>query len=143
MDDQEIILLDTDITIDLLRKNAEVVLLAHQLGAPNLFINSVVRMEVLYKAVDKKDLTLIKRLLEALPSLPLESAISEIAETLFENYILSHRPAIPDMLIAATCINYDIPLLTFNKKDYRYIKGLKLVQHDCKPMARKPGTWFG
>ncbi|WP_456383255.1 hypothetical protein [Persephonella sp.] len=32
----------------------------------------------------------------------------------------------PDALIAATSIYYDAPLLTFNKKDFKYIEELRL-----------------
>jgi tRNA(fMet)-specific endonuclease VapC len=142
MEQHEMILFDTDVTIDYLRGNPEVIEFAGYAGIENLFINSIIRMEVLYKAIDKKDLQRIKKLLDALPSIPLESAISDIFEATFETYALSHRPAIPDMLVAATCLYYDIALFTFNKKDYHYIKYLHLVQHDLKPMPRKGGSWF-
>jgi len=41
-------------------------------------------------------------------------------------YSLSHNLNIPDGLIAATAIAYEIPLYTLNKKHFIYIKGLKL-----------------
>jgi len=40
---------------------------------------------------------------------------------------LSHRPYIGDMLIAATALCFNAPLFTLNTKDFKYIKGLKLV----------------
>lgn len=41
---------------------------------------------------------------------------------------LSHRLAIPDGFIAATAIENDVELFTLNKKDFRFIEGLKLYQ---------------
>lgn len=67
MDTKEIILFDTDVTIDYLRGNPDVIGLANEVGVENLFINSIIRMEVVYKAINKRDILHIKRLLEALP----------------------------------------------------------------------------
>ena len=41
-------------------------------------------------------------------------------------YSLSHKLSIPDALIAATALNYDIELYTYNIKDFRFIDGIKL-----------------
>nr|NQU89390.1 hypothetical protein [Bacteroidota bacterium] len=41
-------------------------------------------------------------------------------------YVLSHKLALPDGLIAATALANDVEIYTLNKKDYRFIDGLKL-----------------
>ena len=43
-------------------------------------------------------------------------------------FALSHNATIPDMLIAATALQYGLPLYTLNVKDFRYIDGLVLHQ---------------
>jgi tRNA(fMet)-specific endonuclease VapC len=45
---------------------------------------------------------------------------------LIYTYTLSHRLAIPDGFIAETAIENDVELFTLNKKDFRFIEGLKL-----------------
>jgi predicted nucleic acid-binding protein len=140
--DAEIILFDTDATIDFLRESPLIMEYAHSIGTESMFINPIVLAEVLYKSVDKADLARIKKKVAQLPSVPFSVEISDIFEIEWEKYILSHRPAIPDMMIAATCLYYDIPLFTFNKKDFTYITGLRVIEHDIKPMPRKGGSWF-
>jgi predicted nucleic acid-binding protein len=44
-------------------------------------------------------------------------------------YRLSHGLLIPDALIAATAINFNIPLLTKNQSDYRFIKEVNLLPY--------------
>jgi predicted nucleic acid-binding protein len=36
---------------------------------------------------------------------------------------------IPDTIIAATAITYEIPLLTKNQKDFRFIENLNLLSY--------------
>jgi hypothetical protein len=43
-----------------------------------------------------------------------------------EQYSLSHKLSLPDALIAATALVYDVPLYTMNLKDFRFIPKLKL-----------------
>jgi len=50
----------------------------------------------------------------------------DLANKLIENYALSHNMGICDAIIAATCLVYDLPLWTHNKKDFKFIDGLEL-----------------
>lgn len=43
-----------------------------------------------------------------------------------ETYSLSHKLSIPDAIIAATALVYDLELYTLNLKDFRFIPGLTL-----------------
>ena len=43
-------------------------------------------------------------------------------------YALSHKLSIPDAIIAATALYYDIELYTYNVKDFRYIDGIRLYK---------------
>ena len=45
------------------------------------------------------------------------------------SYRLSHELLIPDALIAATAITFDISLLSKNQKDYRFISELDLLEY--------------
>ena len=60
----------------------------------------------------------------------LNEEITEIAINLVEKYSKSHGLKIPDALIAATAIYYDITLWTYNIKDFHFIEGLKLFKEN-------------
>jgi hypothetical protein len=47
---------------------------------------------------------------------------------LLENFKLSHDLQIPDALIGATAITNDLPLFTYNVKDFSFMPGLTLYQ---------------
>jgi len=51
-----------------------------------------------------------------------------LAELLVEKYSLSHGMKIYDAIIAATCLVYDLPLWTYNVKDFQFINGLELIK---------------
>ncbi len=51
-----------------------------------------------------------------------------LATALVNQYTLSHNMTIYDAIIAATCMVYDLPLWTHNKRDFRYLEQIKLAQ---------------
>ncbi|WP_390937642.1 PIN domain-containing protein [Parapedobacter soli] len=59
--------------------------------------------------------------------LPITREISDVFIDLFQQYSLSHKPSIPDTLIAATALHYGLPVLTLNKKDFQYFPGIALM----------------
>lgn len=121
------VILDTNIVIELYKGNLEVRKTCEGLGEENLFISSVVAAEFYSGVRDKKELPIIQRHIRKFPIVHINKAISEIALGLMESYCLSHHPFIGDMLIAATAIHNDSPLYTLNKKDFRHIPKLKLI----------------
>jgi len=46
-----------------------------------------------------------------------------------EKYKLSHGLDMPDSLIAATAIELDMSLFTYNKRDFRFISGIRLYEN--------------
>jgi len=80
-------------------------------------------MELLIKERFSK----IKNFLKTLDVLAINEEISLIALNLIEKYSKSYGLEIPDALIASTSIYYNAPLLTHNKKDFRYLENLKLL----------------
>ena len=53
--------------------------------------------------------------------------IISLAREILDHYTLSHNTKIMDALIAATVIMYDMDLYTLNKKDFRYVKQVRLI----------------
>jgi tRNA(fMet)-specific endonuclease VapC len=66
--------------------------------------------------------------LNKLEILHIHEGISKNAVELVEEYALSHKLSIPDALIAATAIYYNLPLYTLNLKDFVFIKAVQMYQ---------------
>ncbi len=120
------IILDTNIIIELFKGNTETKELVENINEENFAISVITSMELYYGAINKRELSKIKKFLENFYLLLINEGISKIGLDLIEQYSKSHGLEIPDALIAATSIYYDVPLLTYNKKDFKYIKDLKL-----------------
>jgi len=57
----------------------------------------------------------------------IDQAISKTATSLIENFKLSHGLQIPDAIIGATASVHQIPLFTYNVKDFDFIPGIILI----------------
>ena len=93
----------------------------------NYFINSIVKLEFKVGALNKRELKKINRIISKIKLVDTDQLIFDLADRLIEKYALSHNMGIYDSLIAATCIIYELPLWTYNKKDFKYIDELELV----------------
>ena len=92
----------------------------------NIALSAITLMELYFGAKSKKELILIKKFLSAFEILKLNKEITDLSLNLIEIYSKSHSLKIPDALIGATSLYYKIPLFTYNKKDFNFIKELKL-----------------
>jgi tRNA(fMet)-specific endonuclease VapC len=121
------VILDTNIIIELYKGNLEVRATCEGLGEQNLFISSVVASEFFSGVRDKKELPKVQRHIRKFPIVHINETISAMAVGLVEHYCLSHHPYVGDMLIAATALHYNIPIYTLNRKDFKHIPKLKLI----------------
>ena len=85
-------------------------------------------MELLQGAKDKRELRKIEKELSSFNRLAFNDEIACLATNLIKEYVLSHSLQIADSIIAATCLIYNIPLFTHNKKDFRFIPGLEFLK---------------
>ena len=69
-----------------------------------LFINSIIEMELLQGARDKKELRIIEKKLHVFRLLTMQQDIFDLATEYVRNYRLSHHLALPDAIIGATAI---------------------------------------
>lgn len=122
------ILCDTNILIEFYKNNLRIVEELQKIGQSQLTISVITQAELYYGALNKVELSKIKRHLALLQALPVDTTVSAKFIELMEEYSLSHKLAIPDALIAATAIIHDVPLYTLNLRDFRFIKGLTLYQ---------------
>ena len=119
-------LLDTNILIEILKGNNSIIdklIPEQQYG-----ISTVCAMELIYGARDKAEVKKIEDALNQLRCYHMTSAISKTALELMRKYSKSHGLGIPDALIAATAIIEELPLLTLNVRDFRYIDTLSLCE---------------
>jgi len=125
------IICDTDVIIDYLdarqkrfAKTSHV--LEDQIGLENIVISVVTKMELVKGANNKVDLAKTIKNVSGLPTVLISDEISVVAYGLVEKYSLSHNISMPDSFIAATAIITGFELFTYNIKDYRFIKEVKL-----------------
>jgi predicted nucleic acid-binding protein len=122
------VLCDTNIFIEIYRRNFAVRATLEKIGFENIVVSDVTRAELFYGAFNKAELQKIRKDMNKIPVLHIDPSISEMAVNLVEQYCLSHKTGLEDALIAATAILYQIELYTLNIKDFRFIPNLKLYQ---------------
>lgn len=122
------ILCDTNILIEFYRNNPQVAAELRQIGYGEIAISVVTQAELYFGALNRKELDEIRRHLSLISQLPVSEGISRQFIMLMETYSLSHKLSIPDALIAATAIEYGLPLYTLNVRDFRFIQNLQLYE---------------
>lgn len=120
------ILCDTNILIEFYKGNPTVIQTLQHMGSVNIAVSVITKAELFYGARDKQELVKIERHLSLCHCYGINDAISALFIVLMSRYSLSHKVSIPDMLIAATAISYELELYTLNTKDFKFIPELNL-----------------
>ena len=123
----EMVILDTCILIEIQRGNRTIIDEVYQFSQDKIFLTPVVIAEFYRGARNKSEFEKCCKLVAKFGVLSLDDKVIKVFTNFFIEYALSHRPSIPDMLIAATSLHYNIPLFTINKRDFGFIAGLQLV----------------
>ena len=109
------LLLDSDVLIDYLRQRPQAVAYLESLSVVPLL--SVIVVAELFSGVrDGQERTSLETLVASARVLPVDERIATQAGLFRRHYRLSHRPELPDMLIAATALAYNATLVTLNSK---------------------------
>lgn len=125
---------DTDILIDVGRGIQNVVDYLDQLERQSkLAISAITQMELMVGCRNKTELRELERFLQRFHLFKVNEMISDQANTLVKQYRLSHGLLIPDAFIAATALVWNVPLVSKNQRDYRFIKTLNLLPFTIKP----------
>jgi len=121
-------LVDTSVLISLFRKNEDAKYSLDTLVANDTYICDITFMEILAgcASIEKRENAV--NLLEAYGLLKNSEKISDISMQLMKRYCIQRtgQPLLrlADCLIAAFALYHKMELLTFNKKDFDFIKGI-------------------
>ena len=121
-------LCDTNILIEFYKNNSSVIAELKKIGHSSMAISIVTAGELIYGALNKRELTQILKDIAHLNLLHITQPIGALQLQLMADFSLSHNLTLPDAFIAATAIHYDTPLYTLNTKDFHYIPDLVLYQ---------------
>ncbi len=91
-------------------------------------IETVVYLELIQAAKNNVQAERIEKYLTGFELIHFDNKISERAIELIRNYSKSFGLKLPDSIIAATCLENNLTLITLNPKDFRFIEGLKLYR---------------
>ncbi|MFO7314351.1 type II toxin-antitoxin system VapC family toxin [Rhodothermus marinus] len=123
------ILLDSDVMIDLLRGYPPAVSWFETLDEEEeIALPGFVAMELIQGCRSKKEQRQLQRSLIPFGVVwPLPEDCDRALE-LFMQYHLSHGVGMLDVLIAQTALALEVPLYTFNQKHYQFLSALQTVQ---------------
>ena len=122
------ILLDSDIMIDFLRKYPPAISWLSSLGEEEIALPGYVAMELMQGCGNKLELQEIRKFIANVEVIwPTPETCDQALET-FADYNLSHNLGLIDALIGQTSIAFGLPLHTFNVKHYAVIPGLIIIQ---------------
>ena len=123
-------LCDTCILIDYLRGDESIRKILSRDRGEGLGMSVITHMELMVGAFNKQEIKTIKKAFVDFQILDLSMSISKKASGLIEQYAKSHGLLIPDALIEATALEYDLPLFTSNISDFRFIPGINLWERE-------------
>ncbi len=124
------VICDTNIIGKYLFRDPSVVKQIGSIGLRNIYITSIVYIEIIhwlssYKKFTRADRKEIKDFLDELKILHLNKGISELSIEISKK---DNSLDVADILIGATGVYYDLPVYTHNIKHFKLIKGITLYQ---------------
>lgn len=96
-----------------------------------LYISTIIIIEYMndFNLIDKEKISLAEKFLQNFTLIDINKKIAYITASLLRTQQISY---IGDALIAATCLNNGLELMTNNQKDFKKVKGLKFFSLDNK-----------
>ena len=123
------ILLDSDVMIDLLRQYPPAMRWFNALNADEeVVLSGYVVMELIQGCRNKTEQEKLHRELAIYGIVWLSPADCDRALDVFGQYHLSHNAGLLDVLIGQTAVSLGVPLHTFNQRHYRFIPDLQTIQ---------------
>lgn len=126
------ILLDTDIMIDLSRKYPPALAWLSSVGDEEIVLPGFVVMELIQGCRNKLEQEKVEKTLTPYSVAWPSSKTCDEALSVFSRFHLSHSLGLLDALIGEAAVALNLPLHTFNQKHYAAIPNLKTVQPYAK-----------
>ena len=123
-----IIICDTNVLIHAFNGDSKTIEALQSIGYENIALSSVTVMELYQGMANKQELAQMKKKIKYFDIVQIDVIASTLAISLIEKYRLSHGLAIPDALIAASAIQTQMELFTYNLKDFNFIPNLVLYR---------------
>jgi predicted nucleic acid-binding protein len=126
------VLIDTDVLINFFDKNKNFNQMAqnafYDFNNRNIepCISIITTIEMIQGTKNKSDKNRILKQIEPFDTISLSDEICTVTKDLIIAYSSSHGLLMGDAFIAATALYLNIPLFTFNKKVFKFIKDLEL-----------------
>jgi predicted nucleic acid-binding protein len=115
-------LVDTNVFSKIFKGDSQVKGLVENLAAA---VDATIYIECLQGSKSNQEKRFIKNYLANFPVLLITPDISQIAIDLIDTYSNSFGLLLPDALIAATALENDLTIVTYNIDDFKFIQGLK------------------
>lgn len=88
------------------------------------FIDTTIYVECIQGSKSNREKQIIEKYLQSFPLLPITPVRSSLTIKLIRKYSNSHGLLLPDALIAATALENDLAIITFDIDDFKFIEGL-------------------
>lgn len=129
------VVIDTDILVDVGRGVDEASsFLAGLEKESQLALSAITQMELIVGCRNKIELQRVDSFLRRFRVIPVTETVTDKAVELLRQFRLSHGLLIADALIAATAVQWGLPLVSKNQRDYRFIDELELMPY---PISRQ------
>ncbi len=115
-------LIDTNIFIAILKGNVNLKLVIENLPCA---LDTTVYAELIQGSKNKSEVQKIEKYLSRFDLIHFDKTVSQRTLQLISIYSKSHNLMFGDAIIAATCLENNLTLITYNIKDFRFVKGLK------------------
>ena len=122
------ILVDTDVMIDVLRQHSPALAWLNSLSAEEVVLPGFVVMELIQGSRNREEQESIQKVLENYRVVWASPETCGQALSVFASYYLSHGLGILDALIGQIAVALDLPICTFNQKHYEAIPNLRTAQ---------------
>jgi predicted nucleic acid-binding protein len=122
-----VILLDTDIAIDILRKHPPAIAWISAVQ-DRVCLPGIVALELYQGCHNKRAVRELQKQITPFAILWPSDDASDLVLATFITAHLTHALGLLDALIGATALTYNVPLHTFNQKHFAAIPGLQTIQ---------------
>lgn len=126
--EKKLVLCDTNIFIHWFNGNIETIEKIKKIGIDNISISVVSVMELIHGTDNKQQLLQLQKKIKNYYIINFNQEISKLSMELVSKFYLSNNLLIPDAIIGATSIKLNLPLFTYNKKDFVFMPNIKLIK---------------